>query len=66
MIKVKNGEYAASLTLSKDDDVLITVKKKGYSFNSQYISSENNEFLSPTEKYPPIPYINEKLSASST
>jgi len=48
VIKVKNGEYAASLTLSKDDDVLITVKKKGYSFNSQYISSENNEFLSPT------------------
>ena len=48
VIKVKNGEYAASLTLSKDDDVLITVKKKGYSFNSQYISSENHEFLSPT------------------
>ena len=48
VIKVKNGEYAASLTLSKDDDVLITVKKKGYSFNSQYISSENNEFFSPT------------------
>jgi outer membrane protein OmpA-like peptidoglycan-associated protein len=48
IIKVKNGEYAASLTLSKDDDVLITVKKKGYSFNSQYISSDNHEFLSPT------------------
>jgi|SaaInlStandDraft_1057018.scaffolds.fasta_scaffold06318_3 outer membrane protein OmpA-like peptidoglycan-associated protein len=48
VIKVKNGQYAASLALSKDDDVLITVKKKGYSFNSQYISSENNEFLSPT------------------
>ena len=48
VIKVKNGEYAASLTLSKDDDVLITVKKKGYSFNSQYVSSENHEFLSPT------------------
>ena len=48
IIKVKNGEYAASLTLSKDDDVLITVKKKGYSFNSQYISSENHEFLSPS------------------
>ena len=48
VIKVKNGEYAASLTLSEDDDVLITVKKEGYSFNSQYVSSENKEFISPS------------------
>ena len=48
VIKVKNGEYAASLTLSEDDDVLITVKKEGYSFNSKYVSSENKEFPSPS------------------
>ena len=48
VIKVKNGEYAASLTLSEADDVLITVKKEGYSFNSQYVSSENKEFISPS------------------
>ena len=48
VIKVKNGEYAASLTLSEDDDVLITVKKEGYSFNSKYVSSENKEFISPS------------------
>jgi len=48
VIKVKNGEYAASLTLSEDDDILITVKKEGYSFNSQYVSSDNIEFTSPS------------------
>jgi outer membrane protein OmpA-like peptidoglycan-associated protein len=48
VIKVKNGEYAASITLSDADDVLITVKKEGYSFNSKYISSENKEFTSPS------------------
>ena len=30
------------------DDVLITVKKEGYSFNSKYVNSENKEFISPS------------------
>lgn len=46
-IKVNNGYYAASLTLSQYDDVLITIKKKGYAFNSQYISYDDTSFYSP-------------------
>ena len=46
-IKVNNGNYAASLTLSQYDDVLITIKKKGYAFNSQYISYDDTSFHSP-------------------
>ena len=47
VFKVKNGQYAASVTLSDDDDVLVTIKKKGYAFNSQYISSNDTSFNSP-------------------
>ena len=46
-IKVNKGNYAASLTLSQYDDVLITIKKKGYAFNSQYISYDDTAFHSP-------------------
>ena len=47
VFKVKNGQYAAAVTLSDDDDVLVTVKKKGYAFNSQYISAKDTGFSSP-------------------
>ena len=46
-IKVNGGNYAAALTLSQYDDVLITIKKKGYAFNSQYISYDDTSFHSP-------------------
>jgi len=46
-VRVKSGTYASSLTLAKDDDVLITVKKKGFAFNSTYISSNDTTFHSP-------------------
>jgi len=47
VFKVKNGKYAAAVTLSDDDDVLVTVKKRGYAFNSQYISAKDTSFSSP-------------------
>jgi outer membrane protein OmpA-like peptidoglycan-associated protein len=34
--------------LYDDDDVLITVKRKGYAFNSQYVSSKDTSFNSPS------------------
>ena len=46
-VKVNNGNYAGSLTLGKKDDVLITVKKEGYAFNSKYVSHFDSSFFSP-------------------
>ena len=47
-IKVDAGAYVSSLTLAKDDDVLITIKKEGFAFNSTYISTEDTSFNSPS------------------
>ena len=46
-VKVEAGTYVSSLTLAKDDDVLVTVKKEGYAFNSTYISANDTSFSSP-------------------
>ncbi len=46
-VKVAAGTYVSSLTLAKDDDVLITVKKEGFAFNSTYISANDTSFSSP-------------------
>ena len=48
IIKVNSGTYVSSLTLDKDDDVLITIKKDGFAFNSSYISANDTSFSSPT------------------
>ena len=47
-IAIKNGLYTAAITLGKKDDVLLSIRKKGYSFNSQYISYSDNNFFSPS------------------
>ena len=46
-IKVDAGTYVSSIALAKDDDVLITIKKEGFAFNSTYISTEDTSFNSP-------------------
>ena len=48
IIKVDAGTYVSSLTLGKDDDVLISVKKDGFAFNSTYVSANDTSFASPT------------------
>jgi len=48
-INVDNGSYVSSLTLGADDDVLVTVKQRGFAFNSSYISSTDSAFSSPSE-----------------
>ena len=48
IVKVDAGTYVSSLTLAKDADVLITVKKEGFAFNSAYISANDTSFTSPT------------------
>ena len=47
IVKVEAGTYVSSLTLAKDDDVLITVKKEGFAYNSTYISANDTAFSSP-------------------
>ena len=47
IVKVNAGTYVSSLTLAEDDDVLITIKKKGFAFNSAYISANDTSFSSP-------------------
>ena len=46
-LEVKKGEYISSLTLGDNDDVLLTVKKQGFSFHSTYISHKDGSFESP-------------------
>ena len=48
IVKVDAGTYVSSLTLAKGDDVLITIKKEGFAFNSAYISANDTSFSSPT------------------
>lgn len=48
-IKVNKGSYVASLALGRDDDVLITIKKEGFAFNSFYVSAKDSVFDSPSE-----------------
>ncbi len=48
-IKVDVGSYISSLTLSKDADVLITIKKEGFAFNSTYISANDSSYHSPSD-----------------
>ena len=48
IVKVNSGTYVSSLTLSADDDVLITIKKEGFAFKSVYISANDTSFSSPS------------------
>jgi len=48
-IQVDKGTYVSSLTLADTDDVLITIKKEGFAFNSTYISSSDTNFNSPSD-----------------
>ncbi len=47
LVKVEKGAYVSSLTLGKDDDVLFSVKKEGYAFNSTYIAADDTTFNAP-------------------
>lgn len=40
VIDKNTGEYVAVMTVDKDEDIMLTAKKKGYAFSSQLISSD--------------------------
>ena len=48
--QTESGKYAIALTLGKDEDVILTLNKDGYAFNSNYISSEDKSYKSPKTK----------------
>ena len=48
VVSVIDGAYVSALTLQKEEDVLITIKKEGYAFNSTYISANNDRYYSPS------------------
>jgi outer membrane protein OmpA-like peptidoglycan-associated protein len=48
-VRVEEGAFVSSLTLAKNDDVLITVKKEGFAFHSTYVSAEDTAFSSPSD-----------------
>tara|TARA_B100000242_G_scaffold84105_1_gene56128 strand:+ start:884 stop:2788 length:1905 start_codon:yes stop_codon:yes gene_type:complete len=48
--KAESGKYALALTLEKDEDVILTLNKDGYAFNSNYISSNDKSYRSPKTK----------------
>ena len=48
IINIDSGGYTAAITLSKEDDVLISIKKSNFAFNSTYISHEDSSFFSPS------------------
>ncbi len=48
-VKVDAGTYVSALALEDDADVLITVKKEGFAFNSTFIASDDTSFVTPTE-----------------
>ena len=47
-INIEEGSYVASITLDRSDDVLVTIKKEGYAFSSNYISANDTSFESPS------------------
>ena len=46
-IFVQNGEYTIAVTLDEEDDILLSINKKGYAFKSTYISFDDDGFSSP-------------------
>ncbi len=49
MVDKKTGEYAIAVSVKKDEDVLLTVKKKGAAFSSKYIKVTNKVVEKPIE-----------------
>jgi len=43
------GRYVALMTLDSNDDVFVSLSKKGYSFNSLYIDSYDEKYSAPTD-----------------
>jgi len=46
----ETGEYVGVIAVKENEDVLMTAKKDGYAFTSQYISSDENVIGKPVKK----------------
>ena len=43
------GRYVALMTLEANEDVFVSLSKKGYSFNSLYIDGDDKKYSAPTD-----------------
>ena len=50
VIDEETGEYVGVIAVKEDEDVLMTAKKEGFAFTSQYISSNENVVGHPVKK----------------
>lgn len=49
MVNKETGEYAIAVSVEKDEEVLLTVKKEGHAFSSKYIKASITETEAPKE-----------------
>ena len=49
MVDKETGEYAIAVAVKKDEEVLMTVKKKGHAFSSKYIKATAEETTKPAQ-----------------
>ena len=49
MVDKETGTYAIAVAVEKDEEVLLTVKKKGHAFSSKYIKTSDKETSTPKE-----------------
>ena len=57
VVRPENGRYVCSVTLSDSDDVLITVKKEYFAFNSTYVYADDDDFYSPSDVHFKMQYL---------
>ncbi len=44
----KTGEYAVTTAINHDEDYMLTLKKKGYFYNVQFINPDSGNYVPPT------------------
>jgi outer membrane protein OmpA-like peptidoglycan-associated protein len=49
MVDKETGDYAIAVAVEKDEEILLTVKKKGRAFSSKYIKADEKETSAPKE-----------------
>ena len=45
---LKTGEYAVSTPIEKDEDYMLTIKKKGFFYNVMFFSPDSSKYIPPT------------------
>ena len=65
VLDTETGEYVGVIAVKDDEDVLMTAKKDGYAFTSQYISSNENIVGKPIKKDVEVKEIKKRRDLSN-